>query len=200
MNKTPLTAATLFVIFALAGCAGPAAAPYESPPAAANDPALSAAADEVEPFLRASFADSFAGLVLDHADRTMIVYRRPDPGLDSAARQRAPGVRVEFRDAKYSLRQMQDLAAKIMGDAGSWRAQGIGVNGAGPLPDGAGVEVMTDTGSAADQDAMDDRYGAGAVRVVGGSAQAPIGRTPWRPSPNTVTPGSFLPKSARGQR
>jgi hypothetical protein len=81
---------------------------------------------------------------------------------------------------------MQELATRVMADADHWKARGVGVNGAGPAPDGSGVEVMTTDGSPADQRAMDERYGAGAVKVSRGSAVPPIGRTPWRPSPSSA--------------
>jgi hypothetical protein len=190
MNKRLRTASALSAACMLAACAGPAATPQEPAPASttANDPVLSAAADDLEPYLRASFADSFAGVILDHTDRKLIVYRRPDPGFDAAARRQAGSARMEIRDANYSLRQMQDLATKVTDDTAYWQSQGIAVNGAGPLPDGSGVQVMTDTGSTADQEAMDDRYGTGAIQVIRGSAQAPVGRTPWRPSQAATPP------------
>lgn len=194
MHRMSCSAVTLAALCALGACAGqPAAPPREPQPApppvsspVSADPALTAAADAVEPFLRTSFADSFAGLVLDHAGHALIVYRRPDPGLDSAVRERVSAVRVVFRDAKYSMRLLQDLSARVIDDTGYWRDRGVTVNGAGPAADGSGVEVMTADGSSADQRAMDERYGAGAVRVVPGSAVPPIGRTPWRPSPSGV--------------
>lgn len=195
MHKTPRTAVALSAVCMLAACAGPATSPQGSPETGAsppvstisNDPALTAAADNVEPLLRTSFADSFAGLVLDHTDHTLIIYRRPVPDLDAAVRQRALAVRVVFRDARYSLRQMQDLATRVMNDAAYWRDRGVTVNGAGPASDGSGVEVMTSDGSSDEQKAMNQRYGAGAVKIVRGAAEPPIGRTPWRPSPSDVT-------------
>jgi hypothetical protein len=192
VHEISRSAVTLFALSVLAACAGPPASPRGSPGApppppppstVSHDPTLTAAADAVEPFLRTSFGNSFAGLVVDPAGHTLIVYRRPDPDLDGAVRQRVPATRVVFRDAKHSLREMQELAARVMDDADHWKDRGVGVNGAGPASDGSGVEVMTTDGSPADQRAMDERYGAGAVKVSRGSAVPPIGRTPWRPSP-----------------
>jgi hypothetical protein len=187
VHRMSRSAVTIAALCLLGGCAGQPAAPQEPPPASSPvsaDPALTAAAGTVEPFLRASFGDSFAGLVLDHPGRTLIVYRLPDPDLDAAVRERVTTVRVVLRDAKQSLRQLEELAARVIDDTDYWRDHGVTVNGAGPAPDGSGVDVMTADGSPGDQQAMDERYGTGAVRVSPGSAVPPIGRTPWRPSPS----------------
>jgi len=127
-------AAVLLAACLLAACASPSPSPYPGEPAGpstSNDPALAAAAEAIEPILRTSFPDSYVGLVLDHGHRTLIVYRRPNPALDAVARRHATAVQVVIRDAKYSLRQMQDLAERVMNDAGYWRGRRIVINGAG---------------------------------------------------------------------
>lgn len=144
------------VILELPGCASPgndsSAAPRPSTCAASaasgslargNDLTLSATADSTEPFLRASFPNTFAGLRLDHQSETMTICRRPDPNLDSVVRSRVHGVAVTFCDARYSLAQMQKLIDGILRDREYWASGGIEINGVGPTADGSGVLVMT---------------------------------------------------------
>jgi hypothetical protein len=191
VHTTLRTVSVFLTMCLVAGCASQGSSPGDTPETAERstssappDPALTAAAQTVEPALSTSFSDAYAGLVLNHENSTLIVYRRPDPRLDAFVKQKVTGVRVVFRDASYSLRQMQDLAARVMNDADYWRSRGTVVNGAGPLPDGSGIEVMTANGTPEEQRAFNERYNAGSVRVLRGSAIPPIATTPWRPSPS----------------
>jgi len=158
------------VILELPGCASPgndsSAAPRPSTctasaasPAPGTELTLSAAADSTEPFLRASFPNTFAALQLDHQSETMTIYRRPDPSLDSAVRSRVHGVAVTFCDARYSLAQMQKLIDEILRDREYWASGGIEINGVGPTADGSGVAVMTSRGEQ-DAPAMTQHYQA----------------------------------------
>ncbi len=133
-----------------------------NPSGPANDPALEVAADSIEPFLEKSLPDSFSGLVLDHAHHIMVIYRRPDPRLDTAVKGRIPQVNVDFRDGKFSLKQMKQLADRIVADREYWRARGIDIQSVGPTSHGSGVAVGTSRGTA-DTDKLASRYGAGVL-------------------------------------
>lgn len=160
------------VILELPGCSSPgndssaaprpstcASSPASGSPALGNDRTLEVAADSTEPYLRASFPNTFAGLRLDHRAETMTIYRHPDPSLDSAVRSRVHGVVVTFCDARYSLAQMQKLVDGILRDREYWASNGIEINGVGPTVDGSAVLVMTSRGEQ-DEPAMTRHYQA----------------------------------------
>jgi hypothetical protein len=115
------------------------------PPAtgATADPALTAAAAAVQPLLQSSFTGTFAGLELRHDVPMMVVYRKPDPRLDQEITKAASGVRVEFRDAKYTLAEMTAAGSRVMDDRDYWKGRGTTISGAGPAVDGSGVQVIT---------------------------------------------------------
>lgn len=174
----------------LAACGANPAADREPSTAAPvtsvlNDPGLSAAADAVVPELESRFRDTYSGVELLHRDHTMVIYRLSDPRLEEFVRARIPDARVVFRDGRFSLAHMRDVARQVMRDKDYWSGQGIVVNGAGPRPDGAAVEVLTATGSRNEERALNVRYGEGVVTVrqetpVPGSAVMPTG-VPYTP-------------------
>lgn len=108
-----------------------------------EDPALTAAANTVQPVLETTFAATFAGLELRHDVPVMVVYRKPDPRLDAEMARLAPGVRAEFRDAKYTLTEMKAAGTRVMDDLEYWKGRGAHVNAVGPETDGSGVRVYT---------------------------------------------------------
>lgn len=172
----------------LAGCAssdlqapgGPTTSPKS------GETALSAAAATMTATLRASFPDSYAGLTVDVDHGRLIVYRRPDPALDEAVTRMNVSVPVTLANAQFSLKTMESIARQVMSDAGYWANRGITINGAGPLPDGSGVEVMTAGGAPQEQSVLAQRYGAGMIKIRQETeAVPPIGTTPWRPTPST---------------
>ena len=99
------------------------------------------AAAVVQPLLESEFADAFAGLEV--RDDRLLVYRKPDRALDDEVRARAPGVRIDLHDARYSRAEMLAAAARVMDDREHWRDRGADLNVAGPKTDGSGVEVGT---------------------------------------------------------
>jgi hypothetical protein len=119
---------------------------------------LESAAAVVTPDLERSYPETFAGVTLDHANRIMIVYRRPDPALDAHVRAVSSGVHVVFRDARYSLAQMRSVVDRVAGDTAYWRGRGIGITGAVPRPDGSGVEVLVAAGGERERQALAARY------------------------------------------
>ncbi len=106
-----------------------------------NDPALTKAADVVQPLLEKKFASTYAGLEMRHDVPMMVVYRKPDPVLDAEVRKAAPDVRIEFRDARYTLVEMAEYVRRVMDDYEYWKGRGIRIAQAGPAVDGSGVQV-----------------------------------------------------------
>ncbi|MDX6260855.1 MAG: hypothetical protein QOH84_2543, partial [Kribbellaceae bacterium] len=128
----------------LAGCGGEPAeslpgVPYGSPTwSVQNDPAVTAAGDRLEPILRLQFADSYAGLVVEHEMRTVIIYRKPDRALDERARDEAKDVTLVLRDARMTLVEMQLLSDRVVADIAYWARRSIVIGSVGPMPDGSG--------------------------------------------------------------
>jgi hypothetical protein len=163
------TALVLALGVVLAGCgARPAPGDDLHRPQATgvmNDPALEAAANAVIPELERAFPDTYSGVEMRHADRTMVIYRLPDPKLDEFVRSRTSGITTMFRDAKLSATRMRVLVDQVMLDRDYWHGQGITINGAGPMPDGSGIEVLTPQGSLAEERALTAHYGEGLISV-----------------------------------
>jgi hypothetical protein len=164
--RRAVLSAALAAVAASAGC-GARKAPRPSPPdaSAAPDLVLLAAADQVLPMLQSRYRDSYAGLVLDHPENRVTIYRRPDAGLDAAVRSRLPGVRVRFVDATYSLAWMRKLADRIVADKAYWAGRGVHVRTAAPLADGSGVRVATTEGTPAQATVLAQRYATTAISV-----------------------------------
>jgi hypothetical protein len=134
------------------------------PSGPANDPALMAAADSAESFLSTSYRTAYAGLAIDYGRRLITIYRKADPSLDADLRNRIH-VHFVFRDAKYSLTEMQSLVNRVMVDRPYWKGKGIDIQVVGPMVNGAGVQVDTPQGTLAQQKALEQRYGPGAIRI-----------------------------------
>ena len=138
------------------------------------------------------FAGSFAGLVLDHDKRVVIVYRKPDAALDARVREKVKDVTVQLRDARMSQREMADLRDRVIDDIGYWGEHGVRVNGAGPEPDGSGVEVMTTSGSSSDQKKLRAHYRTDAILMTQGqpviAAPMTIPATPLKRPITPITP------------
>jgi hypothetical protein len=162
-----LSVGALLVIATVSTACASGGSPPRSPgasPSAANDQALSAAADKIGPVLEQRFPDSFAGLELDHPRHVMTIYRRHDDRLDAMARSTIPSTRVVFRDARFSLRQLLQLTDQVTADRNYWLGRGIDIQTTGPNTDGSGVRIGTARG-AADGPALAQRYGADRVTV-----------------------------------
>lgn len=92
------------------------------------------AANRLEPMLRETWSGSFAGLEID--GNRLVIYRKPDAHLDAAVREHASGVEVEFRDARYSIDDLEPIVDRVNADRPYWRQRGIQVQTVTPLPDG----------------------------------------------------------------
>lgn len=157
--KAAVTSVLIAVVVALASCGANASTPGE-PPTEVTDPAVSAAARAVQPMLEQSFADTFAGLEIRHDVPMLIVYRKPDPPLDAEVSRAAPGVRVEFREAQYSLAEMTAAGDRLMDDRDYWKSRGTTVVSVGPAVDGSGVRVTTSHAAEGFVDALENHYPA----------------------------------------
>ncbi|GAA3590757.1 hypothetical protein [Kribbella ginsengisoli] len=170
---------------ALVGCGGSHAEgetpgiPYGSPTwPMRNDPGLTVVADRLEPVLRLRFADSYAGLVLEHETGTLIVYRKPDAALDERVRAEATNINLVLRNARMTLVEMRSLSDRVTADLAYWARRGIVIGSVGPMPDGSGIAVMTTNGSATDHENLTKRYGTDAIVISAGTivpADASVG-------------------------
>ena len=146
------TVVCLLVVLALGGCGS------------GHSTRVSAAATTVEPLLRSIWSESYAGLGGDE-DR-LVVYRKPDAALDAFVRERVEDVDVEFRDAPYSLDELEPLAARVSGDWHYWATRQFSVQMVHPRFDGTGVTVVVATDDLdAAQAEFRQRYGAEPVLV-----------------------------------
>ncbi|MFI6096321.1 hypothetical protein ACIA8G_12240 [Lentzea sp. NPDC051213] len=149
------------------------------------DPALTAAAAAIQPLLE-SFTGTFAGLELRHEVPSLVVYRKPDPRLDAEVGKAASGVRVEFRDAKYSLAEMKAAGGRVMDDREYWKGRGLTISAVGPKVDGSGVEVTSVNEAGDFAGALHERYPDMAFVVrKGGEVVPPMdtGSPPVYPGP-----------------
>lgn len=112
-------------------------------PTPMNDPALSRAADAVQPLLEMRFKSTYAGLEIRNDVPMMVIYRKPDPELDAEVKKAAPDVRIEFRDARYTRTEMAEHVQRVMDDTEYWKGRGVEIVLAGPDVDGSGVRVGT---------------------------------------------------------
>lgn len=106
-----------------------------------GDPALTKAADVVQPLLESRFASSYAGLEVRDDVPMLVIYRKPDPALDAEVRTAAPDVRIELRDARYTRVDMAEHVRRVMDDGDRWKDRGAEIVSAGPAVDGSGVRV-----------------------------------------------------------
>jgi hypothetical protein len=160
MMRTAAVASVLIaVVVALASCGANASTPGD-PPNEVIDPAVSAAARAVQPMLEQSFPDTFAGLEIRHDVPMLIIYRKPDPPLDAKVSRAAPDVRVEFRDAQYSLTEMTAAGDLLMDDRDYRKSRGTTVISVGPAVDGSGVRVTTSNATEGFVDALRNHYPA----------------------------------------
>ncbi|MER5752526.1 hypothetical protein [Streptomyces sp. NPDC002088] len=166
------------------GTVGTSPAPSRLPYASDNYPALAAAADEVDGIVHPRYEKWYAGMVLDHQSRTMTLYRKPGGDLDRQVRSRVSGVKVVFKDAAMSEKEMTTLVKRILADAAYWRGMGIVVTGGGPLRDGSGVSMMTRAGTSQEATRL-SRYYDSHVVVERGSAIAPPADR-FTPSPSAT--------------
>jgi hypothetical protein len=140
--------------------------------------ALSPLAARLAPYLEHHFGDSYTGVLVDSAEGRLIVYRRPDPALDAAARGIAGSAALSFVDARFSLAQQHRLVSRIQADRGWWQRHGVnilGVSTSNGVHCAALVDIAEHPSTA--QRAFDAHYGAGAARLSRRAPVQPVGST-----------------------
>src|SRR5262249_8781572 len=119
---------------------------------------LSLVAVDLRDWLEITYPDSFAGLAIDHARNSLTVYRKTGSSLDDGVRARVGGVNLEFRDARFSAREMRELAERIMSDREFWRRRDADIQVVGPAVTGAGVEVTVPRPTSELEQLFSERY------------------------------------------
>lgn len=124
---------------------------------------VTATADVLEPVLRQRFAETYAGLELDHAKHTVIVWRLPNPELDEEVRALAPGAKIAFTEARVPIARRSTLAAQIMTDQAMWAGQDIAITST--AVDEASVQVGVKRVTSRTKRTMAQHYGCWAIDV-----------------------------------
>ena len=121
------------------------------------------------PYLERHFAGSYTMVVIDSPHNRLVVYRVPDPALDTAAHSVAGRTRLFFVDSHYAYGRQHELLDRIGADLGYWRRQGIRVT-SWTASNGVRCAVLVTTvrGTGADQRAFNARYGTGVVAISRG--------------------------------
>lgn len=115
-------------------------------------------AQRVRAFCVDKFSNHFTSVVIGDDQRSLVVYRRPGSDLDEQVRTRFPDTPIGFRDAKQSLRQLEQVQKQVMADIGHWRSQGIEITMVGISEDKVVVGVRPGQANKA-RDMLRQRYG-----------------------------------------
>ncbi|MDH2429895.1 hypothetical protein [Sphaerisporangium sp. TRM90804] len=168
---TSAVVALLVTAVAACGAPGTAGGPAPAPPGGGSSlpekprtpgqPELALMASQIDAYLRESRPGEYAGIALDPAGGSLIVYRRESAGLDAALRQRFPGAPVEPRDAPHSLRELDALAETVRDDIPYWQERGVPITSVAARVDGTAVEVGTRDVARASAE-LPRRYGSSA--------------------------------------
>lgn len=145
------------------GNSGRVTKPHTDRDAAANQPALDAAAADGA---RIAGRRYYSGAVVDDTANTVTIYLAHAP-RSLVARLHAvhPGVYVVHDDSPRPWAAVTRLQRSL--DWSAWKAQGIDIVSTGPTQTGY-LQVGVTSGVAKAQAAFDARYGRGVVRVVKG--------------------------------
>jgi hypothetical protein len=141
-----------------------------------NQPHVSAAADDVRPLA----GEYYTGLVNHHHLGTCEVYLAKAPeSVLSRLHAMHPGVYVIHNDAPRSLRQIEEIIARI--DVPALRDAGVSIHQIGPTQHGY-VRVAVERDAPAAQAKLDAMLGPDVIRVVEATmAQALPYRGPGTP-------------------
>jgi hypothetical protein len=131
---------------------------------------LNSDADAIERYCRDHYPDAYVGLRLDHGRNTVILYRRPAPGVDRDVRARFPDTNISIETATYSAGELAALRQQVKDDVEFWRRQGIEIRFLSTAPDGSAVLIGT-AHADRDREAIERRYGRDRVRVHQKSAE-----------------------------
>jgi hypothetical protein len=112
-------------------------------PQPANQNALDAVADRLQPYAQSHFADVYSGLELRSEQDRIRVYRKPSTGFDDWVVREFTADCVEVVDARFSTRQLQAMMDRLSADLPYWQARGVQINEFAAEVDGSGIEVGT---------------------------------------------------------
>jgi hypothetical protein len=101
---------------------------------------VSAAVNAVDPKLRSFYSHSYAGFEVE--DDRLVVYRKPDATLDAFVQEHVDDIDVEFRDAPYSLDELEPLTERVRDDWHYWADRQFPITFAIPRTDGTGVNAF----------------------------------------------------------
>jgi hypothetical protein len=118
-----------------------------------------------EAYANKHFGYYFAGIAVNCDATGLDIYRRPGSALDSSVRPYLAGVSATFHDARFSKKQLDDVAARITADTDYWQARHITIDGATADLIGSGVVVEVSDPNAA-RKPLEDAYGSSVLRIV----------------------------------
>lgn len=163
------TASVLLLALLAGACASQSATHTTTPavpgPSTTRTGTASRTAQDIGTYAEAAFPNTYTGVALAADQRTILVYRIPDPALDSAVRARFPATPLRFVDARYSHQRLQALARRITADIPFWNSHGIRITLVGPAADGSAVTVGTPDPATASSPIY-ARYGRDAITII----------------------------------
>src|SRR6266567_1711002 len=130
-----------------------------------SDTKLDSVALSLDKYCDSSFPDLYSGVAVRQANHSLLVYRRPAPGFDAIVSQRFSGTRISFSDARFSRKDLRQLAGQILTDEPSWRRRGVDIQTVTPLVDGSAVQIGPPPATRA-KVPLEAQYGPDRVRVV----------------------------------
>ncbi len=165
-----------------AGCATHTVPPTTDPETQqpANESALTAVADRIEPRAQERYPEVYAGLEIVPEQDRLRVYRKPSAELDAWVLRDFRAECVELVDAPHSAVELSALQSRIENDFDYWDQHGVHIETVVSRQDGTAVEVGTaDVNKARIE--LPKRYGT-AIQIVVNS------EGPQRPGAGTGKP------------
>jgi hypothetical protein len=150
------------------GCVTHTSAPATSvagTPQPANQEALDALAQRIQPYAEQHFAGVYAGLEVVSATDRLRLYRTPSADFDSWISRDFRHDCVEVADAPHSQRELRTLTDRVIADMDYWKSHGLQLNSVSARYDGSAVEVGTLDVDRARQE-LPRRYGTDAPITV----------------------------------
>lgn len=116
------------------GCRPGPPARYRMPPTHSSGlQQLNARAEAAADLGRRGYPNSYAGVAVNGATDTVIVYRVPDPAYDHALAIAVHG-RLDIRDVTHSGVALDHWVDTLIADLDYWTDRGTPVNAVGPRP------------------------------------------------------------------
>jgi hypothetical protein len=96
-------------------------------------------ARRVEEHMQQRYGEHYAGVEVSNG--RVVLYRKPSPQVDAAARALAGGTTVVIRDAPHSARELERLRDSVLADAEQLRRLGVVLSSVAVRHDGTAVEI-----------------------------------------------------------